>query len=320
MDTVSIIMPVYNVERYVETSIRSVINQSYSPIECIIIDDCSTDNSMKRIQEVLQCNKSNGKYFKVVHHEKNRGLSAARNTGLENASGKLLFFLDSDDTISPTCIEKHKLALSKSGADFSIGDIHLVGGRSIHICQISPDINQQSPLISFLHQKWTVSACNKLYKTDLIKNWNLHFKENLLFEDILWSFCLAQSADNICIAKDAIYNYNIRENSITRKKNRSNKINSMIYIIQQLTQLGAELPRNEKKLLLNYLGRLKFNTALLLLNYDGINSERKAFYLETRQLPGRGLFNKFLSLDFLTFRIIFNPLYSIYKYLTSIRK
>lgn len=320
MKTVSVIMPVYNVERYVEASLLSVINQSYDSIECIIIDDSSTDNSMKRIQDTLNSHDLKGISFKIIHHSHNRGLSAARNTGLENATGEYLFFLDSDDTISSSCIENHIFAVSRSKADFSVGDIHLVGRRSVHVCHTSSDVNLESPLVSFLSHKWTVSACNKLYKSSFIKNNGLQFRENLLFEDILWSFCVAKLANNICLARGAIYNYIIHENSITRKKNCSNKITSMLYIIQTITNLGSNLPRKEMSLLLNYSGRLKFNAALLLLNYDGSNYERSAFYLEIKKLPGKGFFNDLLYVNFVTFRLVFKPVYSIYKYLTSLRK
>ena len=117
MDLVSVILPVYNVEKYVENSLRSVIGQTYPDIECLIIDDCGTDRSMDVVENVLAHSNLAGKKIRILRHEKNRGLSAARNTGLDYAEGTYIFFLDSDDSIRPNCIEKHVEAISKDNAE-----------------------------------------------------------------------------------------------------------------------------------------------------------------------------------------------------------
>lgn len=313
MDLVSVILPVYNVEKYVENSLRSVIGQTYPDIECLIIDDCGTDRSMDVVENVLAHSNLAGKKIRILRHEKNRGLSAARNTGLDYAEGTYIFFLDSDDSIRPNCIEKHVEAISKDNADFSIGNTHLVAGKSVHIHAIKQEISLEKPLLSFLKHEWDVSAWNKLYRAEFLRKSSLTFTEGLIFEDILWSFCLSIVSKKICVVEDAFYDYFIRENSITKKKNNSNKINSMIYIVRTMSKLSQSFSDEESALLMKYSGRLKFNTSLLLLNFEGTRDECKAFYSEIKTLPGKGLFNNILCLPFALFNAIFKPLYSLYK-------
>ena len=102
---ISIIIPIYNVEPYIEDCLQSVMRQTYrGMMECILVDDCGTDNSMKVAEQLIKI--YNGPIdFKVLHHEHNRGLSAARNTGIDAACGDYVYFLDSDDWISDDCFE-----------------------------------------------------------------------------------------------------------------------------------------------------------------------------------------------------------------------
>ena len=93
-------------EPYIEDCLQSVMRQTYrGEMECILVDDCGTDNSMEIVQQLVAAYKG-PVVFKIVHHDHNRGLSAARNTGIDVSSGEYVFFLDSDDWISDGCIER----------------------------------------------------------------------------------------------------------------------------------------------------------------------------------------------------------------------
>ena len=109
---VSIIVPVYNVEDYIERCMLSIIDQTYPNIECIIVDDCTPDNSITIIQSLLQ--QYNGTIsFKILKHTTNKGLSESRNTGTEKATGDYIYYLDSDDELTPNCIE-HLVDIAKT--------------------------------------------------------------------------------------------------------------------------------------------------------------------------------------------------------------
>ncbi len=102
MSKISVIIPIYNVEKYLEKCLESVINQTYKDLEIICVDDCSPDNSNKIVQEYLKKDSR----IKLIQREKNGGLSAARNSGLNKATGEYVYFLDSDDWIAPDFLEK----------------------------------------------------------------------------------------------------------------------------------------------------------------------------------------------------------------------
>ena len=127
--SVSIIIPVYQVEAYIEDCLRSVINQTYTgSLECVVVDDCGSDRSMELALGMIAAYTGPIR-FEVVRFERNRGLSAARNAGLEHATGDYVFFLDSDDEISENCIELLASRVEGEGAEGDAeGDGVVVGG------------------------------------------------------------------------------------------------------------------------------------------------------------------------------------------------
>lgn len=102
---VSVVIPVYQVSDYIERCIRSVMEQSYADIECIIVDDATIDDSIAKCERLIKM--YNGPIeFRILHHKYNCGISAARNTGTDAATRDYMFYLDSDDVITQDCIEK----------------------------------------------------------------------------------------------------------------------------------------------------------------------------------------------------------------------
>ncbi len=124
---VSIIIPVYNVAPYIEDCLWCVMCQTYiGPIECLIVDDCGTDESILIAERMIE--KYEGPIlFKILHHGHNRGLSAARNTGMEKAVGEYIFFIDSDDVITADCLEKMMAVVQDNP------EVELVQGTSLRI-------------------------------------------------------------------------------------------------------------------------------------------------------------------------------------------
>ena len=103
---ISIIVPVYNVEQYIKECFDSIAAQTYKgDIECIFVNDCGHDKSVEILEKMIACYQG-GISFSIIHHEHNKGLSGARNTGIRHAQGDYLYFIDSDDSITSDCIEK----------------------------------------------------------------------------------------------------------------------------------------------------------------------------------------------------------------------
>lgn len=218
---ISVIIPIYNVKDYVLDCLHSVANQTKkNGIECILVDDRGTDNSMEIAEKFVSS--YNGMIdFRIYHHDKNKGLSAARNSGIREAKGKYLYFLDSDDTIYPNCLNAMFDAAVKYDAD-------LVQGSYISDVPYMEQFSKQSqPLFSDNHPfiKRTlldydvnpVMAQNRLVKKNIIVDNNLFFKEGIIHEDNYWTFFLAKVISRICFIKEKTYYYRQTIGSITNK-------------------------------------------------------------------------------------------------------
>ena len=216
---ISIIIPVYQVSDYVERCIRSVMCQTYSDIECIIVDDATEDNSIKLCQQLIDEYKGPIR-FRILHHEMNRGLSAARNTGTRAATGEYFFYLDSDDEITPDCIGKHvSLAHKYPEAEMVIGNYqkYREGTPAKVVHDDLPTLIQSNEEYSRYHYQHRIvhSAWNKLIKRSFIENNRLYFMEGVLYEDYPWLFYVAKYVSFVCVMKDVTYHYYLRKGSIT---------------------------------------------------------------------------------------------------------
>lgn len=316
---VSVIIPIYNVEQYVISSLKSAFNQSYQDIEYILIDDCSTDNTMKVLTDYIE-QFGIRKNIQIVHHEKNSGLSVARNTGLSKATGDYIFFMDSDDEITPDCIERHYNAIINGNADFTVGNIDLIGKKkSVHIKPISMQVHHLSPLESYFNQMWNVSACNKLYRKDFLVQNSLRFQSDLLFEDILWSYFVAKNASKLALVESATYRYLVRSNSITTQKNKAPKVDSLLFIIQTIYEdlkIDKNMILDNKMRVFHFLDFWRFNAALLLLNYAGSYKEARNYYNRLQDIieyKFNGIYSVLLQIPFDFFYFLFKPVYFLYK-------
>ncbi len=214
---ISIVIPVYKVEEYIERCIQSVISQDYQgDLECLLIDDCTPDNSCAIIGNILD--KYDGPIkFRLLHHEKNRGLSAARNTGIDNAQGDYIYFLDSDDYITADCISRLAAPLVERNYDIVIGNYSVIGSDedfpTFRLGDTS--LNNNNDIIeSYTRYDWYMMAWNKLCNVSFIKKHALYFKEGLIHEDELWSFQFACRANSLRSVHASTYYYCIREESI----------------------------------------------------------------------------------------------------------
>lgn len=217
MDKITIIIPVYNVEKYLRETIDAAINQTYKNLEIILVDDGSTDSSGKICDEYVK--KDNR--IRVIHQE-NKGLSGARNTGLDNAIGKYIMFSDSDDTFELDACEKLYNFIEKTNADYVVGnyinmdedgtkwekpvfDIEKYTERKLSI----EDYNSSFYVMNS-------SVCNKIFRKKFLDEIEVRFVEKLPAEDAIFTtYCFIKSK---CVyyMPDIIYNYRQRaSNSIS---------------------------------------------------------------------------------------------------------
>ncbi|WP_251619749.1 glycosyltransferase family 2 protein [Odoribacter lunatus] len=216
---VSIIIPVYKVERYIERCLRSVISQTYQgELECILVDDATPDQSMEIVGNILLTYCGNIS-FKIIRHEQNKGLSAARNTGIKNASGEYLYFLDSDDEITPDAIEKlGALAEKYAGVDMVCGNLYvseLMTWLFIPRSFSEYLTNARQIRKAMLKRQLPITVWNKLIRRDFLIGYNLWFVEGIVHEDEVWNFFVAKNINSLAICRAATYIYYQSDSSIT---------------------------------------------------------------------------------------------------------
>ena len=219
MELVSIIIPVYNVERYLERCVNSVVNQTYSNIEILLIDDGSTDNSGTLADELG----TRDERIKVVH-QKNGGLSVARNTGLSIAKGNYIYFVDSDDYIDPDMIKTMYELLIKDDADFVCCGVDVVNDQG-HVLYYNDDLdqylklNQKEAFYYHVVRENTyisTSSCDKLFRKELLLK--KPFVPGVLYEDLRnISFYISQSKRVSYLSKP-FYKYYQNSTSLTHGK------------------------------------------------------------------------------------------------------
>lgn len=227
---VSIIIPIYNVAPYVEKCLRSVMAQTYKKLEVIIVDDCGTDNSMEIVKALIDAYDKKDIKFRILHHEKNRGLSAARNTGIKAATGEYLFFLDSDDYIMPLCIEfMMKYAVKYKGIDMVQGGYTSNTPKAVewtHSSHLFPKgteyLQAHETCRQLLQQKKHLPMVqNRLIRRSFITENNLFFEEGIgVAEDNLWTFMAGRHIKDMAFCNIPTYCYRYRPASIMTSLNK----------------------------------------------------------------------------------------------------
>ena len=231
----SIIIPVYNTEKYLCRCIDSVIDQFTSDCEIILVDDGSTDDSSVICDEYA----ANHKGLNVIHQE-NQGLSAARNTGIEAANGDYIMFLDSDDWIEKDSLQLFLTIINTYSPDLINGRAILTDGFGLNKPKIDYYIPDGFYLIhdylNLLKDRMIYTPCAPftLCKRSFLNDNGIRFKKGILHEDQLWTPIILLNAKNIyCSEKYFYYNY-VRQGSITHSGNRTRSGTDLITVCSEL--------------------------------------------------------------------------------------
>lgn len=250
---VSVIIPVYNVVDYLDNCIKSVINQSYTNLEIIIVDDGSTDGSDKKCDEWAQKDTR----IKVMH-QKNSGVSIARNLGISNAKGDYLSFLDSDDRYTELYIEKMVREALDTEADIICCDYVSYGKTEESYTSDKVQYNTEEAISHLLdYNGYKCFVWNKLFSMRCIKG--VRFPENWWFEDIVFCYDTFSSANKIVYLKEKLYEYR-EENGYSSKFKFSNKNYDLLRSLQYfLSHVEKQFPHIYERVLMGYiLGYMSF--------------------------------------------------------------
>ena len=214
---ISIIVPIYNVEKYLSKCIESILEQTYTNFELILVNDGSPDKCGRICNEYAKKDSR----IKVIH-KKNGGLSSARNIGIDVAKGEYLGFVDSDDYIEPYMYEYLLKAALDNECSLSVCNINYVfeDGKILNkVTNASDEVLNFVEAITEMntYKKFDMGAWSKLYKKDLFKN--IRFPEGKLSEDFYIMYKIFDRAQKVAYVSTPCYNYLQRANSITKNKN-----------------------------------------------------------------------------------------------------
>lgn len=223
MEKISIIIPVYNVEKYLKMCLDSVINQTYQNLEIILINDGSTDNSGKICEEYKRADSRI-----ILIHKENEGLSMARNTGLDIASGEYISFVDSDDYISGNMVETLYDRLLETQSDMAVCSLQYVDEAGKNLCSdfIFDDIvlgqDEFWKLYTSTGHTECVVAWNKLYKRETLEQ--LYYPKGRLREEEFLLPYIVERCFRICTVSDRLIFYRQRNDSIMGCESKKSKL------------------------------------------------------------------------------------------------
>lgn len=242
MPEISVIVPVYNVEIYLTGLLDSVKNQTFTDFEVILVDDGSTDRSGLICDD---CVKSDARFSAI--HISNRGVSNARNIGIQTATGNYIAFLDGDDWIEPTYFEELFSIISENNADISVvGFIKREDDRDIPITLPQTTLKGKEALnqIGDPEHPWVSWPWGKLYIASVIKENNILFDDSIsICEDSLFNVQVFQYAKKIVLSEKCLYNYRIRSSSATRSSYKElEKLYSKVIAFEKILSIANNYP------------------------------------------------------------------------------
>ncbi len=224
MPKISIIVPVYNVEKYIDKCLKSLTQQTLQDIEIIIVNDGSLDKSIDIIKKYVKQNPTKIKYYE----KKNGGLSSARNYGLEYATGEYIAFLDSDDYVETNMYEEMYILAKKENADMVECDFlwEWEYGKKIF------DKRREYKIKEEMMKKPRVVAWNKIYKREILNKYKIRFPEGLIYEDMEFFYKLLPHINKMSYLNKYFVHYTQREDSITNRQ--TEKIEDIFKILDNI--------------------------------------------------------------------------------------
>lgn len=211
MKSVTIAVPVYGVEKYIERCARSLFEQTYNEIEYLFVDDCSPDKSIDVLGSVIENYPERRTHVKIVRHDKNRGLGAARNTAVENCQTEFIMHVDSDDSIEKDTIEIIMRKQAEGEYDIVRFGFNNIYSYNKTIKVIWPEIESAEELAQkTLAREVPVCVCGGLYRTSLYKDNDIRVADGVNnSEDYCVTPKLAYVSKRVCSIADCLYNYYI---------------------------------------------------------------------------------------------------------------
>lgn len=261
---VSVIVPIYNVEGYLDKCVESLLSQTYKHLEIILVDDGSTDKSGEMVDSYVS------KYKNVrALHKKNGGLSSARNAGIDVARGEWLVFVDSDDYVSSDYVSKLFDLAINNNADISTCSFEAFSDDNLKLkaSPIWPDetLSGINAMDDMLQKMRPAYVCLCMFRASLFKDNRVKFPEGREFEDVATKIKLLRYAKKVSFSNEKLYRYLIRKESITGSKISQSRIEDFLKAIRDVEDYIMEF--NESKDRTKYINYFKYSSLMVLIGY-----------------------------------------------------
>src|SRR5574344_338188 len=217
MTKISIIIPIYNVEKYIQKCIYSLLDQTINDIEIICVDDKGSDGSMAIVNDIQRTHPK-GNLISVIEMPHNSGAAAARNEGIKAATGKYLAFVDSDDWCEPTMYDKLFAEAERLQTDwcysyavkeFADGHHEELLQPKVVVCELTPDMRK------FIFSHFVAYFSTSIYRRDFILAYNLFFPPYKFSEDSYFVWMVVMHARSLSYVNEFFYHYRILSNSVS---------------------------------------------------------------------------------------------------------
>ncbi|PZU81447.1 MAG: glycosyl transferase family 2 [Chryseobacterium sp.] len=297
---VTIVIPVYKVEKFIERCLQSVVNQTYKNIECILVNDVTPDLSMDIAKDVIQKNQNFN--FIIFNQPTNQGLSMARNAGMDLAKGKYIYFLDSDDEITDYAIDHLVKLAEETNAEMVLGQSVCINEeenwrRNYFPINSKKDILEGNEEIvwNFVKGEYPVMACDKLVRMDFLMKHKLYFVKDLFSQDVLWSFQSMLKFEKIAFLREDTYLYYFHGASIIHNRGEKHFGNWITIASYMDKAYSEEKDAYKKKLILEFL--VDFKAMTLEMNWKAQKNEAlwKRSYKAYSKMKSLGLMDYFSS-------------------------
>lgn len=249
---VTVAVPIYNVEKYMDRCLQSLVDQNYKNLEIILVDDGSTDGCPAKCDDWA---KRDDRI--TVVHKTNQGLGMARNTGLDNATGKYIFFIDSDDYVSTQIVEMCVAAAEKDGSDAVIygrTDVYPDGSTKSHPVKGDKTLfkgaevrDELLPAMMTYAMGFGVSAWGKMYNLDRLKQLNKRFvsEREIISEDTYFAVDFFADCKVATVLPEGLYYYFKRDDSLSRRYNPQRRLQNDVFY-EKTAQLIAQKGLSDK--------------------------------------------------------------------------
>lgn len=295
---VSVLVPVYNVSKFIERCLHTLFGQTYTNIQYIFVDDCSPDNSVEIIKQVLKEYPQRTDDVKIIKHEKNRGLAAARNTGIENAEGEYVLHIDSDDYIEVDMVELMFGKAKEEDADIVVCDYFLEWEKTRKYINVEIGENKEKYLDYLLDSSASPVVWNKMFRKEIYTKHDITTNEGINFgEDFSVTPKLVYFARSIAKVDQAFVHYvQYNANSYSKKITDKN-ISDITITLENLQSFFSKIPKSEHYLKLLESSKLQKKLEFIKhIEGQKLNQLISNFYYEITDVdPKRfGLFDRIL--------------------------